>query len=91
MSEFRVTGSIGGMFEQSSSTASKYAYDARNAIDNVFGEGYAAKNPELVAAFMRTAAYDFRTTVVMAQFGEFIDRLGEELGTFQDILRGIED
>ena len=37
-------------------TAEKYMIAAIKSIDKTFGEGYAKKNPLLVAAFMQTAA-----------------------------------
>ncbi|WP_363348284.1 hypothetical protein [Methylocystis echinoides] len=40
-------------------TAQSYMVDAVRAIDGKLGEGYAAKHPELVAAFMQTCASDF--------------------------------
>ncbi len=48
---------------QASSTAREYLREAVSAIDDTFGPGYAYAHPELVAAFLATAASDFRTAV----------------------------
>lgn len=36
----------------------RYLEEARRAIDRVFGEGHAAANPELVAAFVQACAIE---------------------------------
>ena len=52
------------LMRQASMTAHDYMLSARNSIDKLFGEGYAAEHPELVAAFMTTAASDFQTAAL---------------------------
>ncbi|MBN1689008.1 MAG: hypothetical protein JW893_07915 [Candidatus Omnitrophica bacterium] len=47
---------------QASETAKKYMYDAQGAINKRFGAGYAEQHPDLMAAFMQTAALDFMTS-----------------------------
>lgn len=44
---------------QASKTASEYLREAAASIDEMFGEGYSKEHPELVGAFMQTAALDF--------------------------------
>lgn len=44
---------------QAEATAYTYLYAAVEKIDHLLGKGYAAKNPQLVAAFMQTASADF--------------------------------
>lgn len=45
--------------EQAGWTADTYLGAAIKYIDKRFGKGYAKKNPQLVGAFMQTAAIDF--------------------------------
>ncbi len=44
---------------QATSTASIYLSDAITSIDNALGKGYATKHPELIGAFMQSAASDY--------------------------------
>jgi hypothetical protein len=37
----------------------QYLVAAREGIDDVFGAGFAAKNPSIVGAYMQTCAADF--------------------------------
>lgn len=50
----------GFLMKQAADTAGSYMARARAAIDESFGEGYAAAHPELVGAFMQAAAADFQ-------------------------------
>ena len=43
---------------QASNTAENYLHEAKEAIDILFGEGHAAKHPELVSGFMYAASQD---------------------------------
>jgi hypothetical protein len=47
------------LMEQASWTSTSYMNDAVDSIDKKFGKGYAKKNPQLIGAFMQTAALDF--------------------------------
>jgi hypothetical protein len=49
---------------QTADTTAKYLKLAIRHIDEAFGNGYAAKNPTLVAEFMRTCATDFQTAAM---------------------------
>lgn len=51
------------VMRQASMTANDYMLDAKAMIDAAFGTDYAYEHPELVAAFMRTAAQDFHTAM----------------------------
>jgi hypothetical protein len=57
-------GSHDTLLRQASLTAEDYFLKAIIAIDEKFGEGYAKKNPDLIAAFMKTASVDFATTSI---------------------------
>lgn len=39
-------------------------------VDSIHGEGYAKKNPGLVAALVQTAAYNFRTHIQSGVYDE---------------------
>ena len=43
-------------------TAGEYLQHAIVEIDKELGDGYAAKHPELIAAFIQVAAMDFQTS-----------------------------
>ena len=60
------------LMRQAAATAAEYLDAAIREIDAALGMGYAAKHPELVAAFMQTAASDFDTMIryQIAQEGE---------------------
>lgn len=61
-------------------TAEEYLRHAIDSIDAFMGPGYASKHPELIAAYMQTAAIDCATAV----FGSHITLLAETLNyTFQ--------
>jgi hypothetical protein len=51
------------LMNQATSTACHYMNHGVRYIDEKFGEGYAAKHPELLGQFMRTAAQDFDTAM----------------------------
>ena len=51
------------LMKQATMTAGFYMEEAVRRIDEKFGEGYASRHPELVGAFMRTAARDFDTSI----------------------------
>jgi len=52
------------LLRQAPMTADTYMGAAVKYIDEQFGDGYAAKHPELVGAFMQTCASDFNTAAV---------------------------
>ena len=47
------------LMKQAGWTAGDYLEAAVEKIDKKFGKGYAKKNPQLIGAFMQTAALDF--------------------------------
>jgi hypothetical protein len=53
------TPSLETLVRQASMTAHDYFKASITTIDEKFGKGYAKKHPELVGAFMQTAALDF--------------------------------
>jgi len=51
------------LFRQAPMTAHDYMLKASD-IDELLGKGYAKQHPELIAAYMQTAATDFGTAIV---------------------------
>jgi hypothetical protein len=47
------------LFQQAKESPSSYMRAAKHEIDEFFGDGYAAANPVLVAAYMQAAATEF--------------------------------
>lgn len=50
------------LIKQASDTANQYMIDAIRMINSKLGDGYAQAHPELIAAFMQTAAHDYQTS-----------------------------
>jgi hypothetical protein len=57
------------LLRQAPMTAKTYMECAVIDIDRVFGKGYAAKHPELVGAYMQTAAIDMAGGVIARALG----------------------
>lgn len=68
----------GFLMKQAADTAGSYMARASAAIDESFGEGYAAAHPELVGAFMQAAAADFQAMWI-----------GQRLEALEDALRDV--
>jgi hypothetical protein len=94
MPQSTITASFHVLLDQAGGTADKYLADAKRCIDVRFGDGYAAKHPELVAAFIGAASADFNTSVVMKvfeplamEFVEAVDRLAAAVEVHADSVR----
>ena len=53
-------------------TIGKYMWEAIDYIDTSFGKGYAAKNPQLVAAFIQACTQDFNNAAFLKEVGEIV-------------------
>lgn len=53
-----ISASFDTLLKQAPMTAHSFMVNARNDIDEMFGDGYAAAHPELMAAYMNAAAVD---------------------------------
>jgi len=71
MSEIALSGAE--LMQQASWTADEYLLHAIERIDMRLGKGYAKAHPELIGAFMQTAALDFAAGIV----AKMIDRLAD--------------
>ena len=64
----RITASTETLLDQAGATAGIFLRAAIREIDESLGDGYAIKNPALVAQITRIAAEDFNTAIrVQAQ------------------------
>jgi len=79
MDSDQVTASFNTLFTQAKDSAESYLRNARAKVDEEFGEGYAAKHPELVAAYMQVAAADFSTSSNAKVFGAALDRIASAI------------
>ena len=58
-----ITASPDTLMRQASMSAHDYMRAAKTETDKVFGDGYAAKNPALVGAFIQTCAADYGAAI----------------------------
>jgi hypothetical protein len=65
--------------------AATYLRAAVESIDKVFGEGHAKKHPDLVAAFLATAAADFHSCKVTAEAKGVTGALSEIAGSISEV------
>jgi len=61
----QVTASPEESLRQASMTAHQYFHAAIKTIDEQFRAGFAQTDPELIGAFMRTAARDFNSVITV--------------------------
>lgn len=61
MDNHRISASLDALFQQAPMTAATYMKTAVREIDELFGEGFAKKHPELIGQFMMTSAIDLMT------------------------------
>ncbi len=79
-----ITADYTTLMEQASMTANSYLLEAKEKVDRAFGAGYAAKNPELVAAFIKAAGQDFNTAVLAIAIQEASDKLDSALNAIAE-------
>jgi hypothetical protein len=60
----RISAGNDTLMRQAQGTADTYMRAAAEDIDAMLGNGYAAKHPELIAAYMQTAAIDLGTAII---------------------------
>jgi len=59
-----ITADTETLFRQAPMTAHDYMMKAIDDIDELLDRGYAKQHPELIAAYMQTAAIDFGTAII---------------------------
>lgn len=75
MDSDRIEANFTTLMQQATDTTATYLMKAKREIDEVFGEGYAANNPALIAAFIASATADFNNACAMKVLGSAIDRV----------------
>jgi hypothetical protein len=63
------------LFQQAPRTAHEYMQHGVRDIDATFGEGYAEAHPELLAAYMQTAALDYGAELIASKIDGLRDSL----------------
>jgi hypothetical protein len=81
-----ITASFDNLLTQASDTAATYLHRAAKEIDELFGAGYAAKNPLLVAAFMQTAAADMSASTHAKVYGAALQDISSSLSAIADAI-----
>ena len=79
MNSDRIEASFDVLFGQAKDTADEYLRRAIGSIDGMLGAGYAAKHPELIAAYMNVAAADFGVASSMKVIGSALDRVADSI------------
>jgi hypothetical protein len=69
------TCSITEAFRQTKPTVSQYTMNAIDILDEEFGDGYAKKNPNLVAALVKAQTLDFNNCMMTAANYEIAESL----------------
>lgn len=65
------------LVDQAAWTAERFMRLAAESIDKNFGDGYAKKNPALVAAMVQASVADFRNTVGLINGNQVADALND--------------
>lgn len=86
MSDY-VEASFDTLMQQASMTAASYMSKAKSEIDEAFGDGYAAKNPALVAAFMQACASDMGAATNAKVMGAALQEIARSLDEVASALR----
>lgn len=85
-----ITASFDKLQDDAQSTATTYLGTAKRRIDELFGPGYAAENPLLVAAFMQCAASDLNAATTAKVMSAAIRALGSGLDNVANALRNAD-
>ena len=75
MTTERPTCSYTEAMVQASYTAETYLWKAIEMIDQQFGEGYAKKNPGLIAPLVQAQVNDFNNTCLMGSIWEIAEKI----------------
>jgi hypothetical protein len=84
MTFHRIEADFTTLLRQAADTTQLYLVQAIRDIDAAFSPGYAADHPELVAAFITTAARDFHSSmcgVAMQQLTDAVEQVAAALET----------
>jgi hypothetical protein len=79
MGESPINIDAGAMMRQATMTAHDYMLAALSDIDELLGKGEASKHPELIAAYMQTAATDFGAAIIAQQLRAGLEEIAERV------------
>ena len=85
-----MAASASTLLDQAQKTAHDYLIDAVKNIDEELGEGYAARHPELIAAYMSVAAKDFETGMMAQQLRAGLDAIAEAIKEWDGLEKMVE-
>lgn len=87
MNDLEITASFYDLHKQGMMTANDVMQTGIDSIDKALGKGYAAKHPELIAAFMQAAISDMNNSIqtklychALKQITEAMNALASEVG-----------
>ena len=80
----RITADHKTLMRQAPMTAHEYFHEAIKSIDDRFGDGYAQAHPELIGAFMQTAARDFQTAITALTMQDAAEQISKTLRARSD-------
>ena len=78
MSDY-IKASFDTLLEQASDAARTYLSNAKRAINEEFGEGFAENNPQLVGEFIRAAASDLNAATNAKVIGAALQEISASL------------
>lgn len=79
-----ITADSQTLYEQAIGTTNDYMRHAVETIDELFGKGYATEHPELVAAYMQTAASDLAASIHGKIAERVMQRLADAVASLSD-------
>lgn len=79
-----ITASFDTLLDQSAQAPAFYLRSAQYEIDKVFGEGYASKNPALVAAYIKAASADMSAATLGKILGASLQEISQSLNSIAD-------
>ncbi len=79
--ELLIEASFDALLDQAADTPAVYLLKAVENIDATFSPGYAAKHPELVAAYIQAAASDFNASTFCKIIEQAAVHIAEKLGS----------
>ena len=79
------------LFRQAPATAQDYMINAVKDIDAYFGKGFAKAHPELIAAYMQTAAIDMSGAVIARAVETLADAVEQVSTAIEEAKQGEPD
>jgi hypothetical protein len=87
----RITDDNNELAKQAPQATYEYLRCGIRDIDDLLDEGYAKDHPELLAAYMKTAAMDLFTAVISREINKGLNGIAEAITDANDVQRIIHD